>query len=121
MIINIKATNLELTSALDQYVREKLSNLARKIGEHAETTQVQVEISMISHHHKTGQIFRAEINLLYRGKQLRTVAENSDMYLAIDGVKDMMVREVIKYEKRQNSLFRRGGRVIKNIFRGQKK
>lgn len=121
MIINIKATGLELTPALDSFVREKLANLAKRLGEYKESTQAQVEIAMDSRHHKAGQIFRAEINLLYRGKQIRTVAENSDMYLAIDGVKDKMVREVVKYEKRQNSLFRRGGRAIKNIFRGWKR
>ncbi|OHA62656.1 MAG: ribosomal subunit interface protein [Candidatus Vogelbacteria bacterium RIFOXYD2_FULL_44_9] len=121
MIINIKATGLELTPALDIFVREKLANLAKKLGEHRDSTQAQVDIGMDSHHHKAGQIFRAEINLLYRGKQIRTEAENSDMYLAIDGAKDKMVREVIKYEKRQSSLFRRGGRAIKGIFRGWKR
>ncbi|MFA6415990.1 MAG: ribosome-associated translation inhibitor RaiA [Candidatus Paceibacterota bacterium] len=121
MIINIKATGLELTPALDSFVREKLANIGKKLGEHNESTQAQVDIGMDSHHHKAGQIFRAEMNLFYRGKQLRVEEENEDMYTAIDIAKDKMVQEVIRYEKKQNSLFKRGGRAIKNIFRGWKR
>ncbi|KKS77940.1 MAG: Sigma 54 modulation protein/ribosomal protein S30EA [Parcubacteria group bacterium GW2011_GWC1_43_11b] len=118
MITNIKALSLELTPALNSYIREKISNLEKRLGDQADNSQINVEVGLITHHHKTGQIFRAEMNLVYRGKQLRTVAENEDMYLAVDGAKDLMMREVNKYDKRQKSIFRRGGRAIKNLFRG---
>lgn len=117
MIINIKALGLDLTQAINDYLRDKLSYVEKSLGVYAEATQAQVEVGKTTKHHKAGDIFRAEINLLYRGKNFRVAVENQDLYGAIDGMKDKIVQEIRKFERRQNSLFRRGGRVLKKLFR----
>lgn len=121
MIINIKALGLELTQAINDYLRDKLAYVEKSLGAYAGAAQAQVEVGKTTKHHKAGEIFRAEINLLYRGKNFRVSVEDQDLYGAIDGMKDKIIQEIRKFEKRQNSLFRRGGRVIKNLFRRQTK
>jgi ribosomal subunit interface protein len=118
MITNIKATGLELTPAISNFLADKLTQLEKKLGAYASESQVQAEVAKTTAHHKAGKIFRAEINLLYRGKNFRSVIDSDDLYLAIDGSKDKIIQDVNKFEKRQNSLFRRGGRAIKDLLRG---
>ena len=118
MIINIKALGLDLTQAIDAYLQDKLAYVEKSLGVYANETQAQVEVGKTTRHHKSGDIFRAEINLFYRGKKMRAEVENPDLYLAIDGMKDKIIQDVYKFEKKQNSLFRRGGRTIKSFLRG---
>ncbi|OJI06853.1 MAG: ribosomal subunit interface protein [Candidatus Vogelbacteria bacterium CG22_combo_CG10-13_8_21_14_all_37_9] len=118
MIINIKTLGLDLTPAISAYLQDKLNYVEKSFGNYAEETKVQVEVGKISKHHKSGEVFRAEINVFYRGRNLRAEVLNSDLYLAIEGMKDKIIQDVYKFEKKQNSLFRRGGRTLKGFLRG---
>lgn len=115
MQINIKATGLELTPALSSYTEEKL-NMLSKLLEGLASTNLNVEIGKITQHHKTGNWFFAEVNLQAKGKLFRYVAEESDLYAAIDKMKDGLAEEVRKYHRQQTSLLKRGGRTLKKLF-----
>lgn len=118
MIKNIKTTSIELTPAIEHYLQDKLAMLEKVLPlDNPADALANIEIGRTSEHHKTGlDIYRAEINLSYQGKMLRCEVENADLYLAIDGVKDKMVQEVRREQKKKNSLLRRGGRIIKKLW-----
>lgn len=116
MRINLKATGIELTPALTNYTTEKISMLGKLLANCGDVL-ANVEIGKETRHHKTGQWFFAEINLACPGKTLRHVAEEADLYAAIDKVKDGMAEEIRTFEKRRKSIWRRGARAFKNIFR----
>lgn len=116
MRINIKASGIELTSALSSYVDSKVSML-EKLLIHDPAAYADVEIGKRTHHHKTGEWFFGEINLHTMGKIIRHVSEESDLYAAIDKMKDGVAEEVRETEKKKNTLFRRGSRLIKGLFR----
>ena len=115
MRTNIKATGIELTPALTNYVSEKIGMLDKLLANCGDVL-ASVEIGKETNHHKTGNWFFAEINLKCDGKTLRQVVEEADLYAAIDKAKDGMAEEVRTYEKRKKSLFRRGARAFKSIF-----
>ena len=115
MRTSIKATGIELTPALTNYVNEKIGMLDKLLINCGDVL-ASVEIGKETKHHKTGQWFFAEVNLNCAGKMLRHVVEEADLYAAIDKMKDGIAEEVRTYEKRKKSLFRRGARALKNVF-----
>jgi len=117
MKINIKATNISLTPAITDYLNTKLAYLKKYLrGKEAEAL-ADVEVGKISQHHRQGDVFRAEINISWKGELFRSEATKDDLYAAIDAAKDEIALEIKKKFKRQNSLIRRGARRLKNLFR----
>lgn len=122
MRINIKATNMELTSAISNYVEEKLQSAEKFAVPHREEEMfAEVEIGKISNHHHSGEVFRAETNLRVRGKLYRAVSEETDLYAAIDDMRNELVRELNSHKDKDRTLVRRGAAMIKNLLRFGKK
>lgn len=116
MRINIKASGIELTPALSSYVNDKVAML-EKLLVNDPAAYADVEIGKRTHHHKTGDWFFGEINLHTGGRIIRHVEEESDLYAAIDKVKDGIAENLNNSEKKKNTLFKRGARAIKKLFR----
>lgn len=117
MKTNIKATTIELTPALSDYVEKKLA-LLNKLTKYYEDSYANVEIGKITRHHKAGEVFFAEINLHMDGKMFREVVDETELYSAIDQAKDKMEEDLSTYLKKKNRLLRRSGRAVKNFIRG---
>lgn len=100
MKITIKATNLELTSAINEYIEEKLGAIKKFTSrwDLEGAVEMRVEIGRTSQHHHKGEVFRAEANLKLPGKLLRAEDEDFDIRVAIDKVRDKLKREVEKYK-----------------------
>ena len=118
MQIKIKTTNIELTYALETYVEEKIKSVEKFVIPHEEEAPlVEVEVGKTTKHHNSGEVFRAEVNLHVRGKYFRAVSEKDDLYVAIDDMKDELVRELNSYKGKERTLVRRGAGMIKNLLR----
>jgi putative sigma-54 modulation protein len=119
MIKNIKTTGLEMTPAIGSYIDEKLSNIERFINATDESSVIaDLEIGKTTEHHKSGEIFKAELNLQIAGQLLRAVATKEDLYAAIDEIKDEMIMQINTSHKKKNTMIRKGGRAVKNLLRG---
>ncbi len=125
MKINIKAINLDLTPAITIYIEEKINSLEKFIsGEELKewnernqaAVEADVEISRTTSHHRQGDVYRAEVNLKVPGRLLRAEAEQWDMRVAIDQVKDELQIELKKYKNKQETEYRESSRFIKKIF-----
>ena len=117
MKINFQGTNLELTAETLDYCREKLGGLDKFLAGD-EDAFLEVELGKTTRHHKQGEVFRAEANLHTAARHFRSEAVAEDFYVAIDEVKDELLTEVKRYRKRQGTLLRRGGRLVKDFLRG---
>ncbi|MDO8556987.1 MAG: ribosome-associated translation inhibitor RaiA [Candidatus Jorgensenbacteria bacterium] len=105
MRLNILATGMELTPAIRTYVEEKFMMLER-ILRHYETSgeaTIHVEISHTTKHHRHGNVFYAEANLKLPGEVLRVENNNTDLYSAIDKIKDTLKNDIIKYKNKSES------------------
>ncbi|MDD5152698.1 MAG: ribosome-associated translation inhibitor RaiA [Candidatus Pacebacteria bacterium] len=118
MQIKIKATGIELTSAIETYVEEKLQSVEKFAIEHQEENPLmEVEIGKSTNHHRSGDVFRAEVNMQVLGKHFRVTSEKSDLYAAIDDLRDELVRGLRSYKGKERTMFRRGARIIKKMIR----
>ena len=120
MKTNIKATNISLTPAISEYVEIKVNSLEKFFqNTNADEVLVNVEVARTTRHHKSGDIFRAEIQTKSSGQEYYASADKDDLYAAIDEVKDEIVRSVTSRRKKFISFVRRGGlrakEIIKNV------
>lgn len=114
MKINTKATNITLTPSISEYIEKKINMLEKFFQEE---TLINTEVGKISKHHKSGDIFRAEIRVNTSGEEYYAVAEKDDLYAAIDEVKDEIVHELTSKRKKALRMLRKGGAKIKNLIK----
>ncbi len=117
MNTNIKATNITLTPAIQEYVDKRLEKI-KNILANDPSAQCDVELARVTNHHKKGDIFKAELHIVGREKNFYASIENEDLYSAIDLARDEIFREVTSGKERRASLIRRGGAKIKSIVKG---
>ncbi|OGE81169.1 MAG: ribosomal subunit interface protein [Candidatus Doudnabacteria bacterium RIFCSPLOWO2_02_FULL_48_8] len=109
MNISIKATHLDLTPSIKQYVEEKIGGLGKIIFGPIEA---KVELER-DRHHQSGLVFRAEVTMFAGGKVLRADALGEDMYAAIDLVMPKLREQITKFKNKRDTLQRRGARLAK--------
>lgn len=118
MKIKITTTNIELTNAIESYVEEKIRSVEKfAISHESEEIIVNVEIGKTTNHHQSGDVFVAEANLRVRGKHFRATSEKSDLYAAIDDMRNELVRELSSHKEKTRTLVRKGAGLIKDMLR----
>ncbi|MFH1232429.1 MAG: ribosome-associated translation inhibitor RaiA [Patescibacteria group bacterium] len=100
MQLNIKASNIELTSEIKDYVQKKVDMLDKFLGK-IQTLNASFEVELITNHHLKGEIYRAEMNLEIPGELLRVEKTEKDLFKAIDKVKDHMAEVIKKYKEKK--------------------
>ncbi len=117
MNIKIHSANFDITPAIDTYVSKKIGML-EKFLEKSENILCEVEIGKTTEHHKHGDLFKAEVNIvLSGGVQIYAVSETSDLYSAIDAVRDSAEREILSKKNKRETLFKRGSAHMKNLLK----
>lgn len=117
MHTNIKTTNISLTEAISDYTSKRLDAITQFFKDDT-TVKCDIELGRTTRHHNKGDIFRAEIHIVGKDKDLYASAEEEDLYKAIDMVRDEMLRVIKNSKEKKQSLIRRGGAKIKNILKG---
>lgn len=107
---------MDLTEAIHSYVEKRFGSLDKFMHSTAEV--MQVEIGKTTNHHKQGDVFSAEVNLSIGGKKFYAVSHQADLYTAIDDVKEEIEHQIIADKERSTTLFRRGARSVKKMFKG---
>ena len=118
MRINEKGTNMQITPEIRDYLYKKIEHIQKFLDPGDESVLCDVELGKTTKHHKTGEVFRTEINLHIAGRNLRAVSEMDELFASIDLAKDEMVRELQSNKDKKVSLLRRGGAKIKNLIKG---
>lgn len=101
MRITIKATDLDVTPALKEFIDEKIGLLEKfvKRWDAEGSVEVWVEVGRTTRHHQKGNVFRAEADLRLPKKILRAEDEDFDIRVAVDRVRDKLEREIEKYKE----------------------
>jgi putative sigma-54 modulation protein len=116
MNINIKATNMELTNAISEYINKRLSGISKFIKKG--DTVAHIEVGKTTNHHNKGDVFRAEFDIEISGLKFYTVSEKDDLYKAIDDAKEEIVRQIINEKDKKMTLFKRGAKSVKKMLKG---
>ncbi len=117
MNINIKTTTITLTPAISDYVDKRIGTVD-KFLQNDGSVQCDIELAKTSNHHKQGDIFKAEVHIVGKDKNIYASEEREDLYIAIDAVRDNLLREIKSSTSKKRSLIRRGGAQIKSILKG---
>lgn len=113
--VSIKTTHIDLTPALRDYTEKRLQAIEKYTGSDA---SISVEIGKTTDHHKHGDIFVAEVNITtVLGKQYRATSRKSDLYEAIDDVRDELVQVLTSAKGKKEALWKQGARKIKSLLR----
>ncbi len=103
MRINIKATNLEITAPLKEYIDLKIGSLAKFVT-HIENQGIEVlmvvEIVRTSNHHSKGDVYEVRVNIDAPQNILRITEEGSDVRAILDVVNDKLKQMLVKYKER---------------------
>ncbi len=117
MKIKIRSKNFDITPAIDDYVTKKISTLEKYLDTKNEVL-CEVEIGRTTKHHNTGDIFKAEVNIVQPGnKQIYARAEEIDLYTAIDIVRDEAERAIVSRKDKHKTLWKRGASRVKNLLK----
>ena len=113
----IKASNINLTNDVSDYIDKKLAALEKFIDSSDESALCDVIVGRTTKHHRTGDIFRAEFNLHIAGKYFNAISEKDSIFAALDEVKDEMAQELRVYKTKKVTLIKRGSSWIKKMLR----
>lgn len=114
----IKSTNIELSPAIDAALEKLVQALDRYVDPSDTSALMQVEIGRTTNHHKSGDIFRAEVNFHSRLGDLRAEAEREDLYIALNVAKDEIVEALRSKKTKRIDFVRRSGLKLKNMLKG---
>ena len=120
MQVNIKATDITLTPQINNYVNKKLKSVEKLINKKDTGVLCDIEVGRTTNHHKSGDIFRAEINLRTEGKTFYASSEKDDLYVAIDEMKNEVKNELLSYKTKKETLLKRGGAKVKSLLKNLK-
>ena len=123
MKINIQAKNIELTDSIKEYVEKKITNLEKIIQSMQENTEpiVDFEVGRSTNHHKSGFIFHANCLINTNGKKFYSSADEEDLFLAIDNVRESLFLKISKEKDKKQTLFKRGALSVKKMMKGLSK
>lgn len=100
MHITIAGHHLEITDALHDYVTSKLERLERHFDQ---VSNIDVILTVEKH------VQKAEATVPVNGQNLFAIAEEQDMYAAIDALVDKLDRQIIKRKEKVTDHHRGAG------------
>lgn len=117
MNIRIKATSFTLTPAISDYADKRLDKISHFLDADP-TAQCDVELGRTTSHHHKGDVFRAEIHIVAKHRDVYASSEKPDLYSAIDEAYAEVFHSLKLDKAKQQSRLRRGGAIIKNMAKG---
>ncbi len=102
MQLNVSGQHVELTSAMQEYVRSKLVRLERHF-DHVSNVHVVLSVAKKTH--------RAEASVNVARGQLHANAQGDDMYAVIDALIDKLDRQIVKHKEKLGDHHRSEGRM----------
>jgi len=104
----IRGKNIEVTEAINEYVKKKINKLERYFHKEV-TSDVHVNLSVYNNEQ------RIEVTIPMPGLVLRGEEHHVDLYAAIDLVVDKLERQIRKYKTKVNRKSRQEG-AAKHVF-----
>jgi putative sigma-54 modulation protein len=115
MKIITKGNHMDVTPAIQEYLDKRLQGVEKFLDENA---IIEAELGKTTNHHRSGDIFRAELNVTISGNFVRAEAEKEDLYAAIDIAREELFNILSSRKDKRQTLWKRGGQKIKDLIRG---
>jgi len=100
MTIDIATKNITLDEPLRVFIEDKIGGLEKYLKN--APASARVEIGKPSKHHRSGEVFYAEVNLKMGGNLLRSEAQRDDLYATIVEAKDELQTQIKKFKDKRS-------------------
>ncbi|MEK7465729.1 MAG: ribosome-associated translation inhibitor RaiA [Patescibacteria group bacterium] len=102
MNITIGKAEIKLTPMMREYIEVKIGTLARFIKrfETVRETQVMIEVTQPSRHHRQGNGFSVSAALAFPHKALFVKEFHEDFHAAVDLLKDSLKSRILDFKER---------------------
>ncbi|MDP1625133.1 MAG: HPF/RaiA family ribosome-associated protein [bacterium] len=114
----VKATGLSLDPSIDEAIDKVVAAIEKFTDPADESVLVDIEVGRTTNHHRSGDIFRAEINLHSKVGNLRAEAEKEDLFVALIAAKDELVESLCSTKSKKLDFVRRNGLRLKQMLKG---
>jgi len=102
MQIIIKTTNINLSPSIKEYIEKRIGTLRKFLKRiDPEVVKIEVEVGKPSRHHRKGNVYYAEANISLPKKLLRAESQSWDLHLAIDEVRENLIRQIERYKEKK--------------------
>lgn len=99
MQINLKATKIDLTPELKEYIQTKMDMLEKYLGS-IPVIHCDMEVGLAVNGQKSGEIYHAQVNLELPREMLRVEKVESDIIKAVENVKEHLAESIKKYKEK---------------------
>lgn len=100
MKLTLKATGFDLTPSIKQYVATQLHRLDKLVDNLGTAAEAWVEISKTTKHHRSGPVWRAEVDLRLPRKILRVESVREALASAVVEAREELFRRIVTYRNR---------------------
>lgn len=114
----VKGTGITLTPSIDTAIDKLVEALDRYVAPSDSTALVEIEVAKTTNHHRSGDIFRAEVNFRSKIGNIRAEAEKEDLYVALSAVKDEIAESLRSKKAKKVDIIRRSASELKNVLKG---
>lgn len=114
-----KATDMELSASVEEYIGRKMAALDKVAAHFEGVTTAEVEAGRTTRHHRTGDVFRVEIMVHVKKKDLRAEATGKTVLEAMDKAQEGMRTELERLKEKSVDSVKTGGRAIKKMMKGE--
>ena len=118
MQIHFKGSNYELSDQITRLARRKVEGLKKFCGKDASLARAYVDLGKETEAHVSGRIWRADINFDVDGSRFNAKAIEESIEKAIDKAVSELASEIKTARKREQSLVKKGGGMLKSLMRG---
>ncbi len=114
-----KATDMALSASVEEYVGKKMAALDKIAAHFDGMVKAEVEVGRTTRHHRTGDVFRVEIMIHVKKKDLRAEATGKTVLEAMDKAQEDMRTELERFKEKSVDSVKTGGRGIKKMIKGE--
>ena len=111
----ITGDNIPNSDAVRSYVENHFNKFGKFIPKESDHEMV-FTLSKTTVHQREDS-FRVEVKFKINSENYFVSADNADLFGALDEVKDTLMRDIAKNHDKKKTLFHRGARKIKNLFK----
>lgn len=115
MNIIIKGIHMDVTPAVDTYIRKKAQGFEKFVDA---SSKLEVALSKANHHQKSDDAFRVQFKIFSRGEYVQSESGAEDLYSAVDTAREDLFTTLASKKDKKMTLWRRGGKRLKNLIRG---
>lgn len=119
MNIQYKIKGAEINDTDKDYASKKAQSLLKYINADKDNIRFDIEFSEDAKH-VSGEVYRVDMVAIAPGLDMHAVGHGETMQAAIDMARDDLARRLRRKKRKDISMLRKGGRMIKKMLRRSK-